>query len=441
MDFFKKISQYIKLPEMRLFWYFLPLALIIAGVDFFYLDAPLVFWINVAFFLILAFTILFNGLRLAKLNIEIKMERNELSGIIWNLGDGVIAYDQNFRILIFNRSAERIFNMPSGKVFGQIFFPEKAKDPVFSVLGQVMYPSLASVVVRRSEMGEYPQISDFVFNNPRMNLSVTTDKIFDSAGQLLGFVKIIRDRTRETELLRAKSEFIEVAAHQLRTPLTSINWIFQSLAKENLADSPKGMVNMGLEAGANVLKTVNDLLDVSQIESGKFGYKFDQTELIPFIENILSELANFAKENGVKIYLKKPQDLSIPVFIDAQKLSIAFSNLVINAIKYNTKNGEVSVEIKNITDKPYVQISVKDTGIGIFAEDIQRIFTKFFRSDNAKKSVPNGTGLGLYITKNIIDRHGGQILVESQINRGSVFYFTLPLDPKLVPQSEMPIPE
>lgn len=421
---------------MRLFWYFFPAAAVIIVIDFFYLPVIWVFWVNAAFFLVLAFVILFNSIRLAKLNLEIKLERNELGNIIWNLGDGVIAYDQNFKILIFNRAAEKIFNIPAQKVFGLLFSPEKARDSEFSVLGQVMYPSLASVVVRRSEIGKYPQISDFIFSRPKMNLRVITDKIFDPSGRLLGFVKIIRDRTREVELLKAKSEFIEVAAHQLRTPLTSINWIFESLVKEKFNESQKELVDMGLKAATGILKTVNDLLDVSQIESGKFGYKFEKVELVSFIENLLSELLNYAKESGVKIYFKKPKESSINIFADVQKLSIAFSNIVANAVKYNIKNGEIVVDMEQLKDKPFVQISVKDTGIGIPAEDIPRLFTKFFRSESGQRSVPDGTGLGLYITKNIIERHGGNIWVESQISRGSVFYFTLPTDPNFITSSE-----
>ena len=94
------------------------------------------------------------------------------------------------------------------------------------------------------------------------------------------------------------------------------------------------------------------------------------------------------------------------------------------------------VEIQKLEGQPYIQISVKDTGIGIPPEDVKKLFTKFFRADNAKKIITGGTGLGLYISKNIIKRHGGEIWAESQLNRGSVFYFTVPIDLKLVPPTE-----
>ncbi len=427
----------MRLPEMRLFWYFSPFALAVILIDVIYLPAIWV-WVSVAIFLVLAIIILMSNIRLAKLNLEIKLERNETKGIISNLFDGIIAYDQNFKILIFNRAAEQILNIPANTILGQYFSPDKAKDRNFSVLGQILYPSLAAVVVRRSELGVYPQVSDFTFNQSKLNLRVTTDRIMDPSGNLLGFVKIIRNRTRELEILRSKSEFIEVAAHQLRTPLTAINWIFESLSKEKLEGSQMEMVNMGVSTIAGILKTVNDLLDVTQIEEGKFGYNFQNLDIISFVGQLLSsEIMAFAKESKVSLFFKKPEEESIDIFGDPQKLSIAILNLVSNAIQYNIENGEVTVEVKKLQDKPFVQISVKDTGAGISEEDVSKIFTKFFRSDEAKKISPNGSGLGLYITKNIIKRHGGDIWVESQLTRGSTFYLTIPTDQTLVPQVEV----
>ena len=434
--FFQKLLLYAKLPEMRLFWFFLPFLIILLIINIFYLPKLLVF-ITLGVFLVLGAIILVNNLRLARSNLEIKIERNELMSIISNLTDGIIAYDPNFRILIFNRAAEQIFNLKTQEIIGQYFTLERAREPRLKLLSQVIFPSLAPVVMRRSEVGIYPQVVDLSFDEPKMELRVATDKIIDSSGQLLGFVKIVHDRSREIELIRSKTEFIAVASHQLRTPLTGVHWALESLAKQNLEASQKELANTGLEASTKLLKIVNDLLDVSKIEEGRFGYQFENVNIISFIEEIIEGMKDFAKQFNVKIYFQKSTEPSIALSIDPQKLSMVISNLVDNAIRYNMSNGEVTVAVERVKNQPYIKISVKDTGVGIPANDISKLFTKFFRAENATKFYPEGSGLGLYIVKNIVKRHGGQIWAESEINRGSTFYFTLPTDPKLIPPKEI----
>ena len=116
---------------------------------------------------------------------------------------------------------------------------------------------------------------------------------------------------------------------------------------------------------------------------------------------------------------------------------MAVSNLIDNAIRYNVENGSVTVSVKQLSDGPYVEVVITDTGIGIPPQDMSKVFSKFFRAENVLRRETEGSGLGLYITKNIIDRHGGTIWAESVIDRGTTFHFTLPTDPKLIPQKEV----
>ena len=375
-------TSYLKMPEMRPFWYFLPLAIVLVAINALYLQQVAWIFISASIFVVMGIIIFLNGVRIARLNSEIKLERNELGSIIANLFDGIVAYDQNFKIVMMNRAAEQMKRAPAAEVVGKQVTPELAKDPRFTILAQILYPSIAPIVVRRTEGGIYPQIVDMTFTNPSAEFRITTDRIVDPNGLVMGFVKIIHDRTREVAMLKSKSEFIEVAAHQLRTPLTAMNWIFESLMKEAMTDSQKEMVTMGVTAASNILKTVNDLLDVSQIEEGKYGYDFQAMDINEFADTVLAEMLPYAKEMGIKVYLKKLES-PLAVSIDPQKLGIVLSNLVSNAIKYNIENGEVTVEIKKLEDKPYVEMNIKDTGIGIPADDMHRLFTKFFRADNA----------------------------------------------------------
>jgi len=433
--FFQKLILYAKLPEMRLFWYFLPLVFIIFAIEIFYLPV-LALWFSASFFIILAAIILVNNLRLARSNLEIKIERNELTSVITTLRDGVIAYDSDFKILIFNQAAEQIFNLKRENVINVRFAPEQIKEQKFKLLSQILFPSLAPSIIKRSEAGAYPQVVDISFKEPMMEFRVITNKIIDPAGNLLGFVKIIRDRTREVEVLRSKSEFIGVATHQLRTPLTSINWVLENLTKDSLSDEQKKMAGVGLEASSYMLKVVNDLFDVFQIEEGRFGYNFEKLNIIELVEKIVSKTKEVCVGFGLKLIFQKP-DEPIEINADSQRLSTVLLNILDNAVKYNVKNGEIVLIIEKLNNKPYIQFTIKDTGMGISEEDIGKLFTKFFRGQNAIKTVPTASGLGLYIAQNIIRRHGGEIWVESELNRGSVFYFTLPTDPKLIPPKEI----
>ena len=434
--YWQKFLLYARLPEMRLFWFFLPFLIVLLTINIFYLPQLLIF-VTLGIFLVLGAIIFINNLRLARSNLEVKIERNELKSIIINLRDGVIAYDPNFKILIFNRAAEEIFNLKTSEIVGQYLNLEKAREPHLKLLSQAIFPSLAPLVIRRSDPGVYPQIVDLSFDEPKIELRVSTDKIIDSNDQLLGFVKLVHDRTREIELMRSKTEFIAIASHQLRTPLTGINWALESLLKESLTVDQKELVNTAFQAVTILSKTVNDLLDVSKIEDGKFGYQFEDVNIIDFMEEAIVGVQDLAKQSEIKFYFKKPDDPSIIVSIDLQKIGIVLSNLFDNAIRYNVANGQVMVAVERIKDEPYIQISVKDTGVGVPAEQMNKLFTKFFRADNAVKFATQGSGLGLYIIKNIIKRHGGKIWAESEINRGSTFYFTLPTDSKLIPPKEI----
>ena len=431
--FFRRLKFYLSLPEMNSFWLLLFLVIAAAIINLSFLKGIWALIVS-GIFIIICLVTFAGNLRLARSNWEVKVERNQLQDIIDNLRDGLIAYDPNFKIQIFNKAAEEIFDIPAKEILGQNFNPSFVQNQKYRLLAQAVFPSLAPIVRRLSEPDVWPQVIDLSFDS--LALRVATSRVDDPNGRLLGFFKIIQNRSREKELLQSKSEFIAVAAHQLRTPLTGISWAFESLIKEpNLKAEQNELVNKAYAATQQLIKIVGDLLDVSKIEEGKFGYKLENTNLIEFISDILSSVNLSAKEYGIKIYFEKPTE-PIVVRIDPQKLSLVLDNLLDNAIKYNTENGEVILKINKIPDKPFVQIGIKDTGVGIPAEEINKLFTRFYRGSNVANNT-TGTGLGLYIARNIVRRHGGEIWAESTLGRGSAFYFTLPTDPKLIPPTEV----
>lgn len=362
---------------------------------------------------------------------------NKLNEIISSISDALIVYDFDFQVVFFNKAAEEIFGVSKSRVMGKTITSASINDRDTKVLAQVIFPSLAPSVLRRTPPDSYPQIVDISFEDPSLELRVTTNRLLDDDGRVFGFLKIVRDRTREVEIIKTKNDFITVAAHQLRTPLTAVGWVMEELDKEKLDENQKTLVQTGLGASNNLLQIVEDLLNAAKLEEGKFEYDFQNIDLIEFLNLVLAEAQPVARQYKVSIFLEPPKEASLKIFADPKKLGVIFSNLLNNAIKYNIPNGRVVVNVERVPNKPYVKISIADTGIGIPEEDVRNLFSKFFRGSNAVTKETTGSGLGLYMTKNIVQRHGGQIWVDSVLGRGSIFNFTLPTDSRLVPVKEI----
>jgi signal transduction histidine kinase len=433
--FFRDITRYAGAPEIKPLWLaFLLLGAIIV-INVFFLPAFLA-WLTIILFLAGLVILIISSLRAARAGTEIKIKNRELESVIDGLDAAVIGYDPSFKIIAFNKAAEKFFNISAQEVIGRQFNPGSVRNPRFRQLAQVIFPSFVPLINQISEPNVWPQIVDIVLEEPLCEFRTILTRIADEKGEVLAFFKIVRDRTREKVVLRSKSEFINVAAHQMRTPLNAINWTFESLIKSITDKNLKEVIQSGYEVSQRALKIVNDLLDVSRIEEGKFGYNFENADLSEFIKNVLDQFKLFAGQYQAQLYLK-PLNEKFTVRIDPQKLSIALSNLIDNAIRYNVKNGNVEISAERIGQQPFVRLIVKDTGVGIPPAEIEKLFKKFYRGSNVVPMEPNGSGLGLYITKNIIQQHGGEINVESILDRGSTFSFTLPLDFSLIPTKEV----
>jgi len=346
------------------------------------------------------------------------------------LEEGFIIYDQEFRVLEMNGAAEKIFEISQKEIVGKKVDPQMAKDKKWRVLASVIFPSLATSVVQVSEASVWPRIVKVFVGESGLHLEVISDQIKRDGKRV--FFKLIRNETRERAILSSKNEFINTAAHQLRTPLTSINWALEFIQKST-EDSPEiqEVAREAIGVSERTLKITNDLLDVAKIEEGKFGYKFGLRNINEFAQKIYEAALPYANQQSVSLSLETlPEEME--VYIDEDRLGLAFFNLVDNAIKYNTKNGSVRIILER-TGSEYVKVSVRDSGVGIPEEERDSIFKKFYRGSNAEQLEPNGNGLGLFITKNIINRHGGQIGFETEVGRGTTFWFTIPLDSRRVP--------
>lgn len=429
-----KIFAYLSLPEMIIFWITLIVLIFLIGIVYYFVASPwnLIGLVAGIIFLIIDF---FVSLRNSIKYYKVLSERDQIKTVLSNFTDAIIAYEPNFKITVFNSTAEILFDIKAGEVIGKTITPELAKNEKIKVLTQVLFPSLAPSMSWKTDPAVFPNIMDLSFSDPILELTVTTIRVMDAKGKILGFFKIIKDRTREEEIIKSKSEFLTVAAHQMRTPLSGIKWGLETLlseGNENLTDMQRDLLQRNLETTDKILRLANDLLDTMNIESGKFGYDFIQSDLIDLINKLLVDYLPLADQHKIKIYFESPADGLAPFKFDPMRIKIVMQNLLENALRYNVENGQIVIKVEK--KPPYVEVSVTDTGIGIPKDDLPKLFTKFFRAKNVLKYETEGTGLGLYLTKNIVEAHGGKIWVESIENRGTTFHFTLPIDENLIPK-------
>jgi len=241
-------------------------------------------------------------------------------------------------------------------------------------------------------------------------------------------LELARANQRLAELDAAKSDFISVAAHQLRTPLTGIKWSYTALLDPDtgpLNTDQQKIASDGLASISNTINLINDLLDVAHIEEGKMEFDIKRQSLIPIAKKAVEGIQLIASEKKIALSAKIPNESDLPdVNVDAEKIGLALANILDNAVKYTPDGGRIDFSLSQ--EKGFIKIVVQDSGIGIPKKQKNRLFSKFFRADNAVGVQTSGTGLGLYMMKKIIDRHGGKIIVDSDEGKGTAFIITIP---------------
>lgn len=242
--------------------------------------------------------------------------------------------------------------------------------------------------------------------------------------------EVERANVRLSGLERAKSDFVSVATHQLRTPLAGIKWTFEALLQGNPNPNEQELLEKGFAATERMTRIVNEILSIDKIEHERFDVSFEYTDPVKMIEGSVVEFQAPAIGKGVHLTFNKPEG-SVPlVEIDLDKVRMVLDNLIENAIKYTAVGGEIKVALN--TDRvnaahAMIELIVKDSGIGINESAQHDIFTKFYRAPNAKRAEPNGSGLGLYIAKTIVEAHHGSLWFESEEGKGTEFHVELPV--------------
>lgn len=241
---------------------------------------------------------------------------------------------------------------------------------------------------------------------------------------------IIEMRTQEAlaklTVERAKSDFVTTAAHQLRTPLSALRWSFNLLAgsSENLTPGQRSIVEKGNAAADNMVRLVDDLLNVSRMQDGRFHFEFAETDIGSLVASSVKLLEPAARQK--RITLTVQQDPDVPLCMaDGGKVSLAVQNIIDNAIKYTPEGGSVAVSVRHRDQA--VAVGIQDTGIGFTKDEQARIFERFFRGDRARRMFTDGSGLGLTIAKTIVDGHGGTMPIKTEEGAGTLIELIFPV--------------
>lgn len=410
--------------------FFLNQTNILQTADFFYsrkdAEVSLVFSSIFIFLLDTAFALtIFALIIISKIiferNISFTNEKNRFESLIENLKDGIVVLDNKNYIIFINKVAEEIFGVYKHEVINKQVDLEMYENSKFKNLTRVIL-----LKTENTSEGFIKPIEMNLIEPKQIPVQVYSINIHEK-GDILSTMKVIRDVSREKEIEKIKSEFIFIAAHQLRTPLSAIKWVFSMILGGDtgkITSEQKDILDKGKIATQRMIDLVNDLLNVSRIEEGKFDYNFEEISLYEIIEKIAVLEENKIKERELNFKIENSNKNIPKIKGDKEKLLLVFQNIIENAINYTFKKGSVIINLR--FENKNVIAEIKDNGAGIPKSQLNRLFNKFFRGSNVIRMQTEGTGLGLFIAKNIVDRHSGKITVDSEEGKGTKIIISFP---------------
>ena len=384
---------------------------------------------------------------------KVTRERDKIDIIIHSIGDGIFVVDNDFSIILMNKIAENISGLELknvvGKKYSQVFkfFDKKEKKAIENIIEKS---------VKEDKISKMPKEAMLIRGD---GLEIPIDSTISplkSDGKSAGCVVVFRDVTKERQVDQAKSEFVSLASHQLRTPLSAINWYTEMLLDEDAGrvnKNQKDYLDEIYASSQRMVDLVNALLNVSRLELGTFVVEPQMIDFCQIADSVIKELTPRILAKKVKIIKNFDQSLG-KISADPELVRIIFQNLISNSVKYTPAKGEVKIKISKdkTKDEGILLIEIADNGYGIPKKQQSEVFSKLFRADNIKLKETEGTGLGLYIVKSIVDHSKGKVWFESparnashsdarrhafgkadgglaggEENKGTTFYVQLPL--------------
>lgn len=340
--------------------------------------------------------------------------KNKIETILRNIVDGVIVTDTQYRILMVNIVAESLFGFTEKKAYNNDLKNFIHNKQILNLFKQVR---------------DGKQTDNITFDFRLKNISTkkyfqaSASRIYSEDNEFIGIVSVIRDITKEYIADKMKSELVTMVAHELKSPLTSIYGFSDLLRDLQVRNSKvKDYSNIILNETSRLVKLVNKFLDLSKLEEGKIQIQIHPFNIEQLVDKIITSYMPTAQKKNMQIGKILPSDICL-AYGDQQLIEQVVQNLLSNAIKYSPAGSDINIKLQQ--KEKYITISVIDNGYGIPEDDLNKIFRKFYRVNKADEDSEGGSGLGLALTKEILDQHNSKFTVNSKLGKGSVFSFTL----------------
>lgn len=343
---------------------------------------------------------------------QLAQEKTKLEMVLTTMADPIVVTDEHRRVTLFNPAAERAFGVTQPAITGR----RLDSYPGLGDVSAIITEALTGGKTVRKELA----IGDSV----RLEFNAYASPFGDQDGSARGALVVLRDITEYRRLVEMRKDFVANVSHELRTPVASLRAVVGALQSGAIDDPEVAERFLGsLDAEVERLsRLLEDLLNLSELESGKKGLCRSTMALRKLVEDVVQDLLASAESAGVSVHINLPDELN--AHLDGQQFRQVMVNLLDNAIKYTPGGGSVEIFGREADD--FVTMSVRDTGIGIPIQDLDRIFERFYRVDKGRSRKMGGTGLGLAIVQNIVEAHGGRVMVESEVGEGSTFTIVLP---------------
>ena len=345
-------------------------------------------------------------------------DQKRTEAVIRSIAEGLVVVDSNGKVVMMNPAAEKLLDVSR---------KEKVGKPVMDGLKGEELVTLSKDLADEKDRKEIELISQD--DETKKVLRASSAVIEDESGKTVGMVSVLSDITKQKQLDRMKEGFIANVSHELRTPIVAVEKSL-SLILSKAAGAITPTQEQFLSIAERNLKRlnilINDLLDLSKLEAGKMEFKSSLGSLPELIDESVGTLNAWADSKSIKITTSIPKNMP-QVKLDSNRIIQVLNNLIGNAIKYTPKGGAVNVEVSLDNQQGEAQVTIQDNGIGIEEKNLPKIFDKFYQVGERTPTDIGGTGIGLSIAKEIVEKHAGRIWAESEKGKGTRFIFTLPL--------------